>query len=87
MSDCLSVTAITRVDTMLNAATATISSRMQEHHASSRSHGAEEIGVALRPVGDVIIGPTRLCASSRVTRRAEQIVSFSRTPDTSVAQP
>ena len=50
MSGCLSVTAITSVETMLNAATATISSEDDEHHVLLDLHRAEEIGVAARPV-------------------------------------
>ena len=46
MSACLSVTAITSVETMLNAATAMISVQDDEHHALLDLHRAEEVGVA-----------------------------------------
>ena len=46
MSACLSVTAMTSVETILNAATATISSRMMNIIVLLDLHGAEEIGVA-----------------------------------------
>ena len=77
MSACLSVTAITSVETMLNAATATISVQDDEHHALLDLHRAEEVGVAARPVAHVGIVRGSARSSSRATaRRLEQVVEL-----------
>ena len=83
MSGCLSVTTITCADTMLNAATATISTRMRNIMRFSICDRAEEVGVA-----SASSRGSRACTGSfrhrsRATNgAAKRSSSFRRTPDT-----
>ena len=77
MSACLSVTTITCAETMLNAATATISVRMMNITRFSICHRAEEVRVAARPVADLGVDAAACATSSRATaRRREQVVEL-----------
>ena len=85
MSACLSVTTITCAETMLNAATATISVRMMNITRFSICDRAEEIRVRQRPVADLARRPAALRARSRATcGAANRSSSFRRTPDDAV---
>ena len=83
MSACLSVTTMTSVDTMLKAATATISVRMMNIIFFSSATARKKFAFII--VQSRSCASTRsLPASSRATRgAANRSSSFSRTPDTS----
>ena len=55
MSACLSVTAMTSVETILKAATSTMSDRMMNIIFFSIATDAEVVGVLARPVADVSV--------------------------------
>jgi hypothetical protein len=76
MSACLSVTAMTSVDTRLKAATATISERMMNIIVLLDLHRAEEIGVAAGPVADEGVGVDGAASSRADPRRHEQVVDL-----------
>ena len=75
MSACLSVTAMTSVEHDVEGGDGDDQQQDQEHHVLLDRHGAEEVGVAARPVGDVGIGIERgaavraRCAAPRTGRR------------------
>ena len=50
MSDCLSVTAMIKVETMLNAATATSQRQDDEHHHPLHPQGPEEVRMLAGPI-------------------------------------
>ena len=77
MSACLSVTTITCADTMLNAATATISVRMMNITRFSICDGAEEVRVIARPVAHFGVDTGSVCQQApRDQRRGEQVVEL-----------
>ena len=82
MSACLSVTSITSVETMLNAATATISSRMMNITLFSIWTARKKLAW-LRVQSETNRSAPSFAISSRATARAaNRSSSFRRTPDT-----
>ncbi len=82
MSACLSVTAITRVDTMLKAATATISSRIRNIMFFSICTARKKLAW-LRVQSVTVASSSRKRSSSRPMRgAANRSSSLSRTPET-----
>ena len=76
MSARLSVTTITCAETMLNAATATMSVRMMNITRFSICHRAEEIRVVARPVADVGVDGQLGEELHRDARRGEHVVEL-----------
>ena len=87
MSACLSVTTITCAETMLNAATATISVRMMNIILFSICDRAEEVGVAARPIADLDVDRHDPREIARDRRCREHVVQLEPHAADRVAQP